>query len=181
MHLARAGDRIIAMLRAQLARLRRKTFGTSSEKLAREIEQLELALEEYETVAAGTDACAPVTAEAPERPASVRALPPHLPRHEVGCPWRDMHERYGKWNSVYVRFRRWAGQGVWDALLQTLVELGLTDDWQHMIDSTSVRGHVSAAGGKGGLVRTLLVDHAAALRAKSTPDATIKDCLSASS
>nr|WP_252509169.1 transposase [Zymomonas mobilis] len=22
------------------------------------------------------------------------------------CPWRDMHERYGKWNSVYVRFRR---------------------------------------------------------------------------
>ncbi|MBB4212841.1 transposase [Rhodothalassium salexigens DSM 2132] len=26
----------------------------------------------------------------------------------IGCPWRDMHERYGKWNSVYVRFRRWA-------------------------------------------------------------------------
>ncbi|MFT8806104.1 MAG: transposase [Acetobacter aceti] len=54
----------------------------------------------------------------------------------VGCPWRDMRERYGKWNSVYVRFRRWAGQGVWDALLETLVAPGLTDDWQHMIDST---------------------------------------------
>ncbi len=99
----------------------------------------------------------------------------------VGCPWRDMNERYGKWNSVYVRFRRWAEQGVWDALLQTLVDLGLTDDWQHMIDSTTVRGHVSAASGKGGLLRRLLVDHAAALRAKSTPAATIKDCLSASS
>ncbi|MCS6761014.1 MAG: transposase [Candidatus Devosia symbiotica] len=35
----------------------------------------------------------------------------------VGCPWRHMQERYGKWNSVYVRFRRWAAQGVWDALL----------------------------------------------------------------
>jgi transposase len=57
----------------------------------------------------------------------------------VGCPWRDMHDRYGKWNSVYVRFRRWAEQGVWDALLQTLVDLGLTDDWQHMIDSMRVQ------------------------------------------
>ena len=46
----------------------------------------------------------------------------------AGCPWRDMHERYGKWNSVYVRFRRWAEQGVWDALLQTLVDLGLGSD-----------------------------------------------------
>lgn len=99
----------------------------------------------------------------------------------VGCPWRDMHERYGKWNSVYVWFRRWAEQGVWDALLQTLVDLGLTDDWQHMIDSTIVRGHVLAAGGKGGLLRRLLVDHAAALRARSTPAATIKASLSASS
>ena len=99
----------------------------------------------------------------------------------VGCPWRDMHERYGLWSSVYVRFRRWAEQGVWDAILATLVDLGLTDDWQHMIDSTIVRGHVSAVGGKGGLVRRLLVDHAAALRARSTPVATIRDCLSASS
>lgn len=72
---------------------------------------------------------------------------------QVGCPWRDMHERYGKWNSVYVRFRRWAKQGVWDALLQTLVDLGLTDGWQHMIDSTMNRpgfaGDFSAQGLRG--------------------------------
>ncbi len=95
----------------------------------------------------------------------------------VGCPWRDMHERYGKWNSVYVRFRRWAEQGVWDGLLETLVDLGLTDDWQHMIDSTTVRGHSQAAGAKGGLIRRLLVDHAAALRRKPMPDRTVKDVL----
>ena len=97
----------------------------------------------------------------------------------VGCPWRDMHERYGKWNSVYVRFRRWAEQGVWDALLETLVELGLTDDWQHMIDSTSIRGHSQAAGAKGGLIRRVLVEAAAALRAKSMPAQTVKAALSA--
>ncbi len=98
----------------------------------------------------------------------------------VGCPWRDMHERYGKWNSIYVRFRRWAEQGVWDALLETLVDLGLTDNWQHMIDSTTVRGHSQAAGAKGGLIRKALVEAAADLRAKSTPAVTIKDALSAS-
>jgi len=99
----------------------------------------------------------------------------------VGCPWRDMHERYGKWNSVYVRFRRWAEQGVWDALLETLVDLGLTDDGEHMIDSTIVRGHSQAAGAKGGLIRKALVEAAAALRAKSTPAQTVRDALLASS
>jgi transposase len=94
----------------------------------------------------------------------------------VGCPWRDMHERYGKWNSVYVRFRRWAEQGVWDAMLQTLVDLGLTDHWQHMIDSTTIRGHVSAAGARGGLsggfwsiTRRLYVQSPHPLRQSRTP------------
>lgn len=81
---------------------------------------------------------------------------------------------------MYVRFRRWAEQGVWDALLETLVELGLTDDWQHMIDSTVVQGHSQAAGAKGGLIRKALVEAAAALRARSTPVLTVRDVLLAS-
>jgi len=48
-----------------------------------------------------------------------------------------------------------------------------------MIDSTTVRGHSQAAGAKGGLIRKVLVEAAAALRAKSTPAVTIKDALSA--
>ena len=57
--------------------------------------------------------------------------------------------------------------------------LRLTDDWQHMIDSTTVRGHSQAAGAKGGLIKRVLVDHAAALRQKSMPAQTVRDVLSA--
>lgn len=77
-----ARDRVISMLRAQLARLRRMTFGTSSEKLAREIEQLELALEEYEAEAAIAGVSGPDVAKM-ERAAPIRSLPPHLPRDEI--------------------------------------------------------------------------------------------------
>lgn len=49
-----------------------------------------------------------------------------------------MQKCYDKWNSVYIRFRRWAEQVVWDALLATFTELGRADDSQHMINSTAV-------------------------------------------
>ena len=42
----------------------------------------------------------------------------------TGAPWRDMPERYGNWNSVFVRFTRWSKIGVWDAAFETLASLG---------------------------------------------------------
>ena len=99
----------------------------------------------------------------------------------VGCSWREMHERYGKWNSVYVRFRRWAEQGVWDTMLITLTDLGLTDDWQHLINSRTIRGQPPAAAAREGPVREALVEAAAALRAGSTPAVTVSDALLAPS
>ena len=38
----------------------------------------------------------------------------------AGCPWRDMHERYGKWNSVYVRFRDWVKADVFQKLFDAI-------------------------------------------------------------
>lgn len=75
-------DLLIQTLRVQIARLRRMQFGQSSEKLDRQIEQLELALEELEAEAA-TIEVGKTASSAPERPAAVRALPAHLPREEV--------------------------------------------------------------------------------------------------
>ena len=77
-----ARDLLIDTLRGQIARLRRMQFGASSEKLGREIEQLELALEELETErdAPVPEASIPGVAV---RPVPVRSLPGHLPREEV--------------------------------------------------------------------------------------------------
>ena len=63
-----ARDLLIDTLRGQIARLRRMQFGASSEKLGREIAQLELALEELETEGAVPDVEAAVpTPDMPTR------------------------------------------------------------------------------------------------------------------
>lgn len=75
-------DLLIDKLRAQIAKLRRLQFGRSSEKLARELGQLELALEELEAAQEMLAAQRPASATR-ERPPAVRAWPAHLPRVEV--------------------------------------------------------------------------------------------------
>lgn len=77
-----ARDLLIDTLRGQIARLRRMQFGASSEKLGREIEQLELALEELETERDVSEVETAAPGVAP-RLAPVRSLPEHLPREEV--------------------------------------------------------------------------------------------------
>jgi hypothetical protein len=82
----------IARLKFQLARYRRAEFGRSSEKLAREVEQLELALEALETdqaerlaTASPAVAAAVETAAEAQKPAR-RPLPQHLPREDLRHP-----------------------------------------------------------------------------------------------
>jgi hypothetical protein len=54
--------------------------------------------------------------------------------------------------------------GVWDAILKTLIELGLADDWAHVMDTTTGYAHAQATCGNEGLIRMLLVEAAAAFR-----------------
>ncbi len=77
-----ARDTLIETLRFRLAQLKRATFGQSSEKLSRQIEQLELTLEELEGEAEVADARTIEAAVMADRSWPVRALPGHLPRIE---------------------------------------------------------------------------------------------------
>ncbi|HEU5443949.1 MAG TPA: IS5 family transposase [Pseudolabrys sp.] len=66
-----------------------------------------------------------------------------------GCRWKDCPPEYGPPTTIYNRFVRWAERGVWERLFRELAARGRSGDIQ-MIDSTHVKAHRSASGGKGG-------------------------------
>jgi transposase len=76
-------------------------------------------------------------------------------RLRTGAPWRDVPPKYGNWNTIYRRFRRWSEAEVWETMAVTLAEI-MADSGHYSIDSTTVRAHVSAAGERGGLIDEVL-------------------------
>jgi transposase len=67
----------------------------------------------------------------------------------TGSPWRDLPERYGPYTTVYNRFNRWARKGVWLRMFEALAER--SPQSLQLIDSSIVRAHQHAAGGKKGV------------------------------
>ena len=84
-----------------------------------------------------------------------------------GGRWVDAPACYGPKKTLYNRFVRWAEKGIWQELFVTLSATG-GPPAEVLIDSTHMKAHRSAAGGKGGLSsrRSALVG--AAGRASST-------------
>ena len=66
-----------------------------------------------------------------------------------GGRWIDAPPDYGPRKTLYNRFVRWADKGVWVRLFESLAQSG-GPVLQLMIDSSAVKAHRSAAGGKGG-------------------------------
>ena len=70
-------------------------------------------------------------------------------RVRTGSPWRDLPVAFGKSNSVFQRFRRWAKKGVFERLFEVLSE---EPDFEYaLIDGTIVSVHQKASGARGGL------------------------------
>ncbi len=97
------------------------------------------------------------------------AIEPHMPKNQpgarrvddrrvisgivhvlkTGCRWRDCPRDYGPHTTIYNRFNRWSRRQLWLGILQALVSTGLLTQ-SMAVDSTYVKAHRSAHGGKGG-------------------------------
>ena len=66
----------------------------------------------------------------------------------TGAPWRDLPPDLGGWSNTHRRFIRWRDQGIWEKLLEQLME---TPDFEWlMIDASHIKVHPHAAGARGG-------------------------------
>ena len=68
-------------------------------------------------------------------------------RVRTGAPWRDLPGGFGKWNSVFQRFRRWVKGGVFERVFTCLS--GEPDFEYALIDGTIVTAHQKASGARG--------------------------------
>lgn len=68
-------------------------------------------------------------------------------RFRVGCPWRDLPERSGPWQTVWKRQNLYLRTGVYDAIHQHVMALKDAEgdiDWALSVDGTIARAHQHA-------------------------------------
>ena len=64
----------------------------------------------------------------------------------TGAQWRELPERYGKWQAVYARYRLWKQK---DLFASIFAALSADADMENLsMDSTSCKVHQSSNGGK---------------------------------
>ena len=86
---------------------------------------------------------------------------------QSGGRWRDCPHEYGPYTTIYNRFNRWAKAERWSAIFEALAKPG-KDALVLSLDSTSIKAHRCASGGKGGSTHRPSAARAADARRKST-------------
>jgi transposase len=85
-----------------------------------------------------------------------------------GGRWADAPIVYGPRKTLYNRFVRWAATGVWQFVFETLAAAG-GPPAAVLRDSTHVKAHRCASGGKGGSSSRLSASAVAGAPPKSMP------------
>lgn len=65
-------------------------------------------------------------------------------RYRAGVAWRDAPTDFGPWQTIWKRYRRYAGNGTWDKILTALLaraDANRLVDWTVSVDSTICRAH----------------------------------------
>ena len=85
-----------------------------------------------------------------------------------GARWVDAPAVYGPKKTLYNRFVRWAAKGIWVDIFHALAAAG-GPPAEVLIDSSAVKAHRCASGGKGGNSPRRSAARGADGRRKSTP------------
>jgi len=71
---------------------------------------------------------------------------------QSGCRWRDCPPHYGPATTIYNRYNRWSQKGHWQYMFRELVAALAGTPHEISIDSTHIKAHRCASGGKKGLL-----------------------------
>ena len=85
---------------------------------------------------------------------------------KTGCRWRDCPREYGPSTTIYNRYNRWSSRRIWQRVFEKMAAAGPVPE-ELSLDSSHVRAHRSASGGKGGRKARRSAVHAAAGQARS--------------
>jgi len=92
---------------------------------------------------------------------------------KCGGRWADCADVYGPKKTLYNRFVRWAERGIWKDIFSALAGAEDAPD-RLFIDSSCIKVHRCAGGGKGGPWPMVSAARRAAATPSSTPSATSK-------
>ena len=114
----------------------------------------------------------PTNQRGPQRHDDRRILSGIMHVQKVGCRWIDCPPEYGPHKTIYNRFARWSMRGIWQNIFAAVAGSPDTPA-QVALDSSHVKIHRCASGGKGGRRRKRLASPKAVETARFTRLSTI--------